>query len=70
MPSPHGWFEGMGGRSQYDGWYYEKTLCDFEELEIELVSPAYQHISPLALCGGFSSSGALYLRYSCLSDGS
>lgn len=44
-------------------------LCDFEELEIELVFPAYQYISPLALCGGFSSSGALYLRYVCVSDG-
>lgn len=44
-------------------------LSNFEGLEIELVFPAYQYISPLALCGGLSSSGALYLRYVCLSDG-
>lgn len=40
-----------------------KPLSSFEELEIELVFPAYLCISPLARCCCFGRSGALYRHY-------
>lgn len=51
------------------GGKYDWKKSNFEDLEIELGCPAYQHIPPLARYGGFCSSGALYLRYVCRSDG-
>lgn len=58
---PRGRFEGVGGWSKYDRWYYKKTLRLWRAWNRAGLA--------IALCGGFSSSGAPYLRYVYLSDG-
>lgn len=56
--------------SKYDRWDYKEALSAvFKSLKKSWLFPACQLISPLAVCGGFSSSGALYLHSVCLSDG-